>query len=91
MTKSEIIDKLSKSGAIPKKQAEIIVNTIFSSISEALDNGEKVEIRGFGTFKIKERKARNARNPKTGKEVFVEAKKVPYFKPGKELKKFINS
>lgn len=91
MTKCDIVEMLAKSGSIPKKQAELIVNTVFSSITEALDLGDKVEIRGFGTFKIKERKPHNARNPKTGEKVFVEEKKLPYFKPGKELKQFINS
>lgn len=91
MTKSDIVAMLSKNSSVPKKQAELIVNTVFSSITEALDEGEKVEIRGFGTFKIKERKPHNARNPKTGEKVFVEEKKIPYFKPGKELKEFINS
>jgi integration host factor subunit beta len=91
MTKSDIVDLLSKNSSIPKKQAELIVNTVFTSITDALDEGEKVEIRGFGTFKVKERKPHNARNPKTGVKVFVEEKKIPYFKPGKELKEFINS
>lgn len=91
MTKSDIVELLSKNSSIPKKQAELIVNTVFTSITEALDEGEKVEIRGFGTFKVKERKPHNARNPKTGAKVFVEEKKIPYFKPGKELKEFINS
>lgn len=91
MTKSNIVELLAKSGSIPKKQAELIVNTVFSSIAEALDLGDKVEIRGFGTFKLKERKPHNARNPKTGEKIFVEEKKLPYFKPGKELKQFINN
>ncbi len=91
MTKSDIVEMLSKNSSIPKKQAEMIVNTVFASITEALEENEKVEIRGFGTFKVKQRKPHNARNPKTGDKVFVEEKKIPYFKPGKELKEFINN
>lgn len=91
MTKADIIEMIAKNGSIPKKQAELIVNTVFSAILEALDSGDKVELRGFGTFKVKERKPHNARNPKTGSKVFVEAKKVPHFKPGRELKSLINT
>lgn len=91
MTKAEVVELLSKNGNIPKKQAELIVNTVFSAIAEALDNGEKVELRGFGTFKVKEKKPHTARNPKTGEQVFVKGRRVPYFKPGRDLKKLVNS
>ncbi len=91
MTKADIVSLLSKNASLPRKQAEIIVNTVFSAIVEALDEGEKVELRGFGTFKIKERKSHPARNPKTGEKVFVKDRKIPYFKPGRELKNLVNS
>jgi integration host factor subunit beta len=90
MTKADIIELVAKRSSIPKKQAELIVNTVFSSIMSALETGDKVELRGFGSFKMKERKSHQARNPKTGDKVFVEAKKIPHFKPGSELKGLIN-
>ena len=67
------------------------MNTVFDSIIEALHNGDKIELRGFGSFRLRERKARVGRNPKTGETVQVPTKKVPYFKAGKELKELINS
>ena len=69
-----------------KQEAKVIVNTIFESITEALSGGDKVELRGFGSFRVKRRKARNGQNPKTGERVRVPPKTVPFFKPGKELK-----
>ncbi len=91
MTKSALIEKLSeKIEGLTKKQTEVIVDTVFESIKNALAKGEKVEIRGFGNFKLRSRKARKARNPKTGESVDVPPKKVPYFKVGKELREMIN-
>ena len=91
MTKSVLIEKIaSKVDGLTKKQTELVVETIFKSIKEALANGGKVEIRGFGNFKLRSRKARKARNPKTGESVDVPPKKVPYFKVGKELREMIN-
>lgn len=91
MTKSALIEKLSeKIEGLTKKQTEVIVDTVFESIKNALAQGEKVEIRGFGNFKLRSRKARKARNPKTGESVDVPPKKVPYFKVGKELREMIN-
>ena len=91
MTKAELVEEVAKSIDLPKKNAEVIVNTVFRSIISALNNGEKIELRGFGSFRLRERKERIGRNPKTGETVHVPTKKVPYFKAGKELKELINS
>ncbi|OGW70619.1 MAG: integration host factor subunit beta [Nitrospirae bacterium RIFCSPHIGHO2_02_FULL_40_19] len=94
MTKSVLIEKItekvSRDIGITKKQTEIVIETVFESIKDALVKGEKIEIRGFGNFKLHSRKARKARNPKTGESVEVPPKKVPYFKVGKELREMIN-
>jgi len=91
VTKSVLIEKIAaKVEGLTKKQTELVVKTIFGSIKEALAKGGKVEIRGFGNFKLRSRKARKARNPKTGESVDVPPKKVPYFKVGKELREMIN-
>jgi integration host factor subunit beta len=90
MTKADLIEMISKRSDLPKKHAEIVVNTIFKSIMGALEGGEKVELRGFGSFHMKVREARVARNPKTGEKVQVETKKVPHFRSGKELKEAVN-
>lgn len=88
MTKSQLIENLSEKlpETLSKKDAELIVNIIFSDMSEALKKGDKIEIRGLGTFKVITRKARVGRNPKTGEKVDVLEKKAVFFKPGKELK-----
>jgi integration host factor subunit beta len=87
MTKSELIEKLSyTAGSLNKKEAEVVVNTIFDSIGDALIGGDRVEIRGFGSFTVRERDAREARNPKSGEIVSIPAKKTPFFKTGKELR-----
>jgi integration host factor subunit beta len=91
MTKSALIEKIAERvEGLTKKQTELVVETIFESIKETLAEGGKVEIRGFGNFKLRSRKARKARNPKTGESVDVPPKKVPYFKVGKELREMIN-
>jgi len=91
MTKSELIEKLSLSDmSLNKKEAEAVVNTIFDSIGDALVTGDRVEIRGFGSFTIRERDAREARNPKSGEIVRIPAKKTPFFKTGKELRARVN-
>ena len=91
MTKSVLIEKIAaKVEGLTKKQTELVVESIFDSIKDALVQGGKVEIRGFGNFKLRSRKARKARNPKTGEAVDVPPKKVPYFKVGKELREMIN-
>lgn len=91
MTKAELVDKLSgKVTGLTKKQAEIVVNTVFDSIKGALASNNKVEIRGLGSFKTRSRKGREGRNPKTGAPVSVPAKSVPFFKAGKELKELVD-
>jgi len=91
MTKSVLIEKIAeKLEGLSKKQTEVIVETIFDSVKEALSKGGKVEIRGFGNFRLRSRNARKARNPKTGESVEVPPKKVPYFKVGKELREMVN-
>jgi integration host factor subunit beta len=90
MTKAELVDEVSRSVQLTKKQAETIVNVVFDSIVDSLRAGEKIELRGFGSFRLRSRKSRLGRNPKTGEKVDVPSKKIPYFKPGKELKELIN-
>mgnify|MGYP005641729505 FL=1 len=84
MTKAELVEKVANQIKLTKKQTEIIVNTVFQSITNSLAEGEKVELRGFGSFRIRERNSRVGRNPKSGEKVEVPAKKVPFFKAGKE-------
>ncbi len=92
MTKAELVEKVSdKVDGLTKKQTEVIINTIFDSIKDSLAIGDKIEIRGFGSFKIRSRKQREGRNPKTGSPVSVPSKKVPFFKAGKELKELVDS
>lgn len=91
MTKTDLIEKVSlQTDGLTKKQTEIIVNMLFDSIKDALAGGEKIEIRGFGSFRIRKRQTREGRNPKTGKNVSVPEKKVPFFKAGKELKEMVD-
>ncbi|AJF06940.1 integration host factor subunit beta [Geoalkalibacter subterraneus] len=92
MTKSELIEQLSVVNTmLSKKEAELVINTIFDSISDALIDGDRVEIRGFGSFTIRERDAREARNPKSGDLVKIPPKKTPFFKTGKELRERVNN
>lgn len=88
MTKAELVEEVARAAELNKRDAEVIVETVFDSIITALHKGEKVELRGFGSFRTRERGPRRGRNPKTGEPVDVPAKRVPYFKPGKELKEF---
>ena len=88
MTKAELVEEVARAAELNKRDAEVIVETVFDSIIGALHSGEKVELRGFGSFRTRERGPRRGRNPKTGEPVDVPAKRVPYFKPGKELKEF---
>lgn len=91
MTKAVLIEKVSeKIGSLTRKQTEIVVETVFDSIKEAIVRGEKIEIRGFGNFKPKHRRPRRARNPKTGDKVDVPAKRVLHFKVGKALREAMN-
>ena len=91
MTKAELVEEVSRVSDLTKKHSEVIVDTVFKSIIDALHRGEKIELRGFGSFRLRKREPRKGRNPKTGDKVDVPPKKVPYFKPGKELKELINT
>lgn len=90
MTKAELVDKVTGVGELTRRDSEVIVETIFDSVIAALKSGDKIEIRGFGSFRIRQRNSRIGRNPKTGERVEVPAKKVPYFKPSKELRDLVN-
>ena len=90
MTKAELVDEVARVVQLTKKQAETIVNIVFDSIVDSLRSGQKIELRGFGSFRVRRRRSRLGRNPKTGEKVEVPSKKIPYFKPGKELKELIN-
>jgi len=91
MTKADLVEEVIRATELPRKDSEIIVETVFESIIQALQGGDKIEIRGFGSFRTRERRGRTGRNPKTGAKVDVPAKKIPFFKPSKELKDFVNS
>ncbi len=90
MTKAELVEKVAERIDLTKKQTEVIVNTVFQSITEALARGDKVELRGFGSFRVRHRHSREGRNPKTGTTVHIPAKKVPFFKAGKELRELVD-
>ncbi len=90
MTKAVLVEEVSRTAELPRKDAEKVVDTVFASIVESLRNGEKVELRGFGSFRLRRRQSRRGRNPRTGDPVDVPPKTVPYFKPGKELRALIN-
>ena len=91
MTKADLVDEISRAIAATRKDAETIVETVFESIVKALRGDDKVEIRGFGSFRTRKRRGRIGRNPKTGVKVNVPPKRIPYFKPSKELKEIVNS
>jgi integration host factor subunit beta len=90
MTKAELIEEVSKVVEMTRKDSETIVETIFDSIVNSLHKGEKIEIRGFGSFRTRQRQPRVGRNPKTGSRVEVPSKRIPYFKPSKELRDLVN-
>src|SRR5512140_535514 len=90
MTKAELIEEVSRVVEMSRKDSEVIVETIFDSIVRALRAAEKIEIRGFGSFRTRQRQPRIGRNPKTGTRVEVPAKRIPFFKPSKELKDLVN-
>jgi len=90
MTKAELVERVANQINLTKKQTEVVVNTVFSSITDSLAEGKKVELRGFGSFRIRERNARVGRNPKSGQKVDVPSKKVPFFKAGKELRQLVD-
>lgn len=90
LTKSDLIDHLSDRLKLPKGKAEAVVNIIFDSMEAALRNNERIEIRGFGSFEVREYKSYEGRNPRTGDPVYVQPKRLPFFKVGKELKDRVN-
>jgi integration host factor subunit beta len=90
MTKAELIEEVSRVVEMTRKDSEVIVEAIFDSVVRSLRNGDKIEIRGFGSFRTRQRQPRVGRNPKTGARVDVPAKRIPYFKPSKELKDLVN-
>jgi len=90
MTKADLIEEVSRVVEMTRKESEVIVEAIFDSIVRSLRTGDKIEIRGFGSFRTRQRQPRIGRNPKTGARVDVPAKKIPYFKPSKELKDVVN-
>lgn len=90
MTKSELIDTIAGRGELTKARAELVVNTVFDAMIESLERGEGIEIRGFGSFTMRPYKPYSGRNPRTGQAVSVPAKRLPFFKVGKELKELVN-
>jgi integration host factor subunit beta len=90
MTKADLIEEVSRVVEFTRKDAEVIVESIFDSVVKALRADDKIEIRGFGSFRTRQRQSRIGRNPKTGARVEVPAKRIPYFKPSKELKDLVN-
>ena len=90
MTKADLIEEVSRVVEMTRKESEVIVETIFDSIVKSLRNGDKIEIRGFGSFRTRQRQARIGRNPKSGDRVEVPAKRIPFFKPSKELRDIVN-
>jgi integration host factor subunit beta len=90
MTKADLVEEVIRVAVLSKKDAESVVNTVFGQIMEALKSDDKIELRGFGSFRVRRRRSRLGRNPKTGDRVDVPSKRIPYFKPGKELRDLIN-
>ena len=90
MTKADLIEEVSRVVELTRKESEVIVETIFDSVVTSLRTGDKVEIRGFGSFRTRERKGRIGRNPKSGDKVEVPPKTIPFFKPSKELRDVVN-
>jgi integration host factor subunit beta len=91
MTKSDLVEKLSEALTnLTKKECEVIVDTVFHNMKDALHRGEKIEIRGFGSFTVRTRRAKEGRNPKTGEKVAIPEKRIPFFKVGKELREMVN-
>lgn len=91
MTKADLINQVTALGDLTRRDGEVIVDTLFDSVIYALRHADKVEIRGFGSFRTRQRNARTGRNPKTGAAVSVPAKRIPFFKPSKELRDLVNA
>jgi integration host factor subunit beta len=91
MTKSELIDAIAARADLTKARAETVVNCVFDTMTSALQQGEGIEIRGFGSFTVRPYKPYDGRNPRTGQPVPVPAKRLPFFKVGKDLKELVNT
>src|SRR5688572_24349926 len=91
MTKADLVEVVARATDLARRDAELLVEIALQSVIEALNRGEKVELRGFGSFRLRVRNARRGRNPRTGEAVEISAKRVPYFRMGKELKELINN
>lgn len=91
MTKADLVEKVSEKVPLTRKQTEVLVNAVFGRITQALAQGDRVELRGFGSFRVRSRDSRTGRNPKTGEPVEIPPKKVPAFKPGKELRDIVDN
>ena len=91
VTKADLVEEVVRVTELPRKESEAVVETIFESIIGALQGGDRIEIRGFGSFRTRQRRGRTGRNPKTGAKVEVPPKKIPFFKPSKELKDHVNT
>lgn len=90
VTKADLIEEVIRVTELPRRESETVVETVFESIIEALQKNDKIEIRGFGSFRTRQRQPRIGRNPKTGTRVEVPSKRIPYFKPSKELRDIVN-
>ena len=90
MKKSDLVEAISSKTGVPKSQAQEIIESVFDLIGSALSQGEKIDLRGFGTFSVRDSKARTGRNPQTGEPIPIPARRVPGFKAGKELRDRVN-
>ncbi len=90
LTKADLVEDVLSVGSLSRRDAEVLIESIFEAVTGAIRRGEKIEVRGFGSFRIRERGPRTGRNPKTGAKVEIPAKRVPYFKPSKELRDLLN-
>lgn len=93
MTKADLVELVAAKVYLTKKDTEVVIDTILDSITKALASADdgKVELRGFGSFRTRQRRARQGRNPQSGQAVHVPAKRIPFFKPGKELRQLIDN
>lgn len=90
LTKADLVLEVVRATDLPRRQAEVIVNTVIESLIDSLQRGEEIELRGFGSFRIRQRGSRIGRNPRTGETVEVPPKRIPYFRPGKDLRELLN-
>jgi len=90
MTKADIVERASAAVDMPKRKGEVVVNMVLRCIIDALADGERVDLRGFGSFRVSSRHDRTGRNPRTGQEIDIPAKKVPLFRAGKEFRRRVN-